>query len=85
MEKGKIVLGVLGGIAVGALIGVLFAPDKGSVTRRKISKKGEEYLDDIAGAGDGAFAAGLLFPAIPIVVSNGIGIDIVKSYIDQLN
>jgi gas vesicle protein len=47
MEKGKIVLGVLGGIAVGALIGVLFAPDKGSITRRKISKKGEEYLDDI--------------------------------------
>lgn len=44
----------------------------------------EEYLEDIAGAGEGAFAAGLLFPAIPIVVSNGIGIDIVKSYIDQL-
>lgn len=47
MENGKIVLGVLGGIAVGALLGVLFAPDKGSITRRKISKKGEEYLDDI--------------------------------------
>jgi gas vesicle protein len=47
MEKGKIVLGVLGGIAVGALLGVLFAPEKGSITRRKISKKGEEYLDDI--------------------------------------
>jgi gas vesicle protein len=47
MEKGKIVLGILGGVAVGALLGVLFAPDKGSVTRRKISKKGEEYLDDI--------------------------------------
>lgn len=47
MEKGKIVLGILGGIAVGALLGVLFAPDKGSITRRKISKKGEEYLDDI--------------------------------------
>jgi gas vesicle protein len=47
MEKGKIVVGVLGGIALGALLGVLFAPEKGSVTRRKISKKGEEYLDDI--------------------------------------
>jgi translation elongation factor EF-G len=45
----------------------------------------EEYLEYLAGAGEGAFAAGLLFPAIPIVVSNGIGIDIVKSYIDQLN
>jgi gas vesicle protein len=47
MEKGKIVVGVLGGIALGAVLGVLFAPEKGSVTRRKISKKGEEYLDDI--------------------------------------
>jgi gas vesicle protein len=47
MEKGKIVVGVLGGIALGALLGVLFAPEKGSVTRRKISRKGEEYLDDI--------------------------------------
>ena len=47
MEKGKIIVGVLGGVALGALLGVLFAPDKGSITRRKISKKGEEYLDDI--------------------------------------
>jgi len=47
MEKGKIIAGVLGGIALGALLGVLFAPEKGSITRRKISKKGEEYLDDI--------------------------------------
>jgi gas vesicle protein len=47
MEKGKIIAGVLGGIALGALLGVLFAPEKGSVTRRKISRKGEEYLDDI--------------------------------------
>jgi gas vesicle protein len=47
MEKGKIIVGLLGGVALGALLGVLFAPDKGSNTRRKISKKGEEYLDDI--------------------------------------
>lgn len=47
MENGKIVIGVLSGIAVGALLGVLFAPDKGSITRRKISKKGEEYMDDV--------------------------------------
>jgi len=44
----------------------------------------EEYLEEIAGAGENAFAAGLLFPAIPIVISNGLGIDIVKSFIDQL-
>ena len=45
----------------------------------------EEYLAEIENAGEGAFAAGLLFPAIPIVISNGLGIDIVKSYIDLLH
>ncbi|CAB4787125.1 unannotated protein [freshwater metagenome] len=44
----------------------------------------EEYLEEVAGAGDDAFAAGLLFPAIPIVISNGLGIDVVKSYINQI-
>ena len=44
----------------------------------------EEYLEEIAGAGAEAFSAGLLFPAIPIVISNGLGIDVVKSFIDQL-
>ncbi len=44
-----------------------------------------EYLAEIENAGEGAFAAGLLFPAIPIVISNGLGIDVVKSYIDLLN
>jgi hypothetical protein len=45
----------------------------------------EEYLAEIESAGEGAFAAGLLFPAIPVVMSNGLGIDIVKSYIDLLH
>jgi hypothetical protein len=43
-----------------------------------------EYLSEIENAGEGAFAAGLLFPAIPIVISNGLGIDVVKSYLDLL-
>ena len=47
MNQGKIVIGLLAGFAAGALIGVLFAPEKGSVTRRKISKKGEDYIDDL--------------------------------------
>jgi gas vesicle protein len=47
MSSGKILLGVLAGIAAGALLGVLFAPDKGSVTRNKISKKGEDYADSL--------------------------------------
>ena len=45
----------------------------------------EEYLAEIENAGEDAFAAGLLFPAIPVVISNGLGIDIVKSYLDLLH
>jgi len=45
MNSGKVLLGVLAGVATGALIGVLFAPDKGSVTRKKISKKSDDYAD----------------------------------------
>lgn len=45
----------------------------------------EEYLAELESAGEGAFAAGLLFPAIPVVISNGLGIDVVKSYIDLLH
>lgn len=46
-NNGKIVLGVLAGLAAGALLGILFAPDKGSETRKKIIDKGEEAGDGI--------------------------------------
>ena len=39
MKNGKVLLGVLAGIAAGALIGVLLAPEKGSDMRKNISKK----------------------------------------------
>jgi len=47
MSTGKVLLGVLAGVAAGALLGILFAPDKGTVTRKKISKKGEDLKDDV--------------------------------------
>ena len=47
MSTGKVVLGVLAGVAAGAAIGILFAPDKGSKTRRKIIKKGKHYKDEL--------------------------------------
>ena len=47
MSSGKILLGVLAGIAVGATLGILFAPDKGSSTRRKIAQKSDEYADEL--------------------------------------
>lgn len=45
MSSGKLVLGLLAGVAAGALAGILFAPAKGSRTRRRIMKKGEDYAD----------------------------------------
>lgn len=47
MSSGKVVLGMLAGLAAGAVLGILFAPEKGSKTRRKILDKGEDYADDI--------------------------------------
>lgn len=49
MSTNKVVLGVLGGVAAGALLGILFAPEKGSKTRRKILDKGNDYADDLKG------------------------------------
>mgnify|MGYP003394279081 CR=1 FL=1 len=47
MDTGKVLLGMLAGIAAGTLLGVLFAPDKGSRTRKKICREGEELTDDL--------------------------------------
>ncbi|HLN21762.1 MAG TPA: YtxH domain-containing protein [Bacteroidales bacterium] len=47
MSAGKVLLGVVAGLAAGALLGILFAPDKGSETRRKIAETGEDYLDTV--------------------------------------
>ncbi len=44
----------------------------------------EEFLEQMQEMDDGAFAAGILFPAIPINLTNGIGIDIVHNYIKAL-
>jgi gas vesicle protein len=47
MKSGEVLLGVLAGAAVGAAIGILFAPEKGSVTRKKITTRGEDYLENL--------------------------------------
>lgn len=45
----------------------------------------EEYLELSSSLGEGAFAAGVLFPAIPVWIEKNIGVDIVKSYLQQLS
>jgi gas vesicle protein len=51
MKTGKVVLSLAAGIAVGAAagaaIGLLYAPEKGVETRRKISERGEELKDNL--------------------------------------
>jgi hypothetical protein len=42
-----------------------------------------EYLEAVEDAGESAFEAGLLFPAIPVVISRGIGVDIVNAFIER--
>ena len=45
MKSKKIIAAVLLGAAAGAIAGILFAPDKGSVTREKIKEAGEDLKD----------------------------------------
>ncbi len=47
MSKGKLIAGVLAGAAAGAVLGVLLAPDKGSETRKKIAKKGNDLSGSV--------------------------------------
>ena len=44
----------------------------------------DEYLELLADSGENAFEAGLLFPAIPLWIERGIGVDIVEGLIKRL-
>lgn len=44
----------------------------------------DEYLERIEEMEDGAFAAGILFPAIPVNLTNKLGVDLVEQYLAEL-
>lgn len=41
----KILIALGAGLAIGGVLGVLFAPDKGSITRHKIAEGGKKMAD----------------------------------------
>jgi len=47
MSTGKVVLGTVAGLAIGGILGILFAPEKGSVTRQQILDSGNDYADEL--------------------------------------
>lgn len=50
----SLIAGILAGAAAGAALGILYAPDKGTETRRKITRKGEELRDNLRQKFEGA-------------------------------
>jgi gas vesicle protein len=47
MNSSKVLLGVLGGVAAGAIAGILFAPAKGTKTRKRIVNTGAGYAKEV--------------------------------------
>lgn len=46
-NTGKILTALVAVATAGAIVGILFAPDKGSETRRKINEQGKKIADDV--------------------------------------
>ncbi len=44
-SNSKVLLALLAGVAAGAAIGILFAPDKGSETRKKVADAAKDFTD----------------------------------------
>jgi gas vesicle protein len=47
MRTSSVILGIAAGAAVGALLGILLAPDRGANTRRKIADQGQRVVDHV--------------------------------------
>ena len=49
-----------------------------------VAEFAQEYRDLVETSGEDAFAAGLFFPAIPVNLESGIGVDVLVSYLREL-
>ncbi len=49
-----------------------------------VSEFRQEYLEHIELSGANAFAAGLLFPAVPLWIEKDLGVNIIRNYIDEI-
>ena len=48
-NSGKVFGALLLGAAIGGVLGILFAPDKGSRTRKKLFDQGSDIADELTG------------------------------------
>lgn len=46
-NTGKILTALVAVATAGAIVGMLFAPDKGSEARRKVNEQGKKIVDDV--------------------------------------
>lgn len=46
-DTGKVLVAAAAGALVGGILGILFAPDKGSETRHKIAESGKKFTDTV--------------------------------------
>jgi hypothetical protein len=50
-----------------------------------VSEFQSEYLEQVEELQDSGFESGLLVPAIPLVLSRGIGVSEIQNYLDRVN
>jgi len=84
MSAGKILIGFVIAMATGAVLGMLFAPEKGSTTRKKLSKQGSRYMGAVKSTAQDAVA--MLEEKVDSVKESAAGLsDKVMEAVDSLH